>query len=261
MRPTGVRWLLLTALCATLVGCDTEVADHGADVPGRAREALDCPGRPWQQGSGNYDTGPESVQDDAGQALDNWLDEERGLLPDIDIEETGRHGEEVLYSWREGESGLASFVVRDGMAGPGGDRGWGVASYAICDPSYWPPELSEASGFLVWTNADGDRVPTSLVHSEPGPEHGDWQDMTFLFLGNEGRDGEFYGRPGPDLDEFLRTTYAARTELPSDARDTGYARDGRELWIAADGGAAYLVGADGDAQRWPAPARRPIRCL
>ena len=39
--------------------------------------------------------------------------------------------------------------------------------------------------------------------------------------------------------------------VPPDARDTGYQREGRRLWVNAD--AAYLVRADGDAERWPAP--------
>ena len=149
---------------------------------------------------------------------------------------------------------------RDDTEGPGDDRGWGIASYALCDPAEWPPEASDAVGIQVWTNADGDRVPTSLVYSSPGPEHCDMQGMTFLFLGSDGKEGEFYGTPDEDLAELLQTPYAAHTELPADARDTGYARAGRELWLAADDSAAYLVGAHGDAERWPAPATEPIRC-
>jgi hypothetical protein len=255
-----VRWLLLVVLGAALVGCSDPPADHGADVPGRAREALDCPGRPWQQGSGSYDSGPEAVQDDARAAVDDWIEQEGGLLPPVDVEETARHGREVLFTWREGASRLGSFVVHEGMDGTDGDRGWGVASYAVCDPADWPPELSDEAGFEVWANADGDRVPTSLIHSTPGPEHCGWEAMTFLFLGADGQEGEFYGTPDPELQELLATTYAAHAPLPAAARDTGYQRDGRELWVARDGTAAYLVTADGDAERWPAPAKQPIRC-
>jgi hypothetical protein len=252
-----VRWLLLVVLGAALVGCSDPPADHGGDVPGRAREALSCPGRPWQQGSGNYDSGPESVQDDALKALDDWLDEEGGLLPDIDVEESGRRGREVLFTWREGETRLGAFVVHEGMDGTDGDRGWGVYSYAYCDPAFWPPGMSDTAGYQVWVNADGDRVPTSLIYSFPGPEHCDWQESTFLFLGNEGRDGIFLGHPGPDFADYLQTTYAAHAERPGEARDTGYARDGRELWVTAE--AAYLVGPDGDAERWPAE-KKHIQC-
>jgi hypothetical protein len=256
-----VRWLLLVLLGATLTGCANQPADHGADIPGKAREALDCPGHPWQQGSGNYDTGPESVQDDARTAVDDWLDDEGAVLPDVEVEEAGREGRAVLFTWREGGTALGSFVVHDDMDGTDGDRGWGVYSYAFCDPAEWPPGVSDAAGYQVWSNADGDRVPTSLIYSWPGSEHCGWEGMTYLFLGSDGRLGEFYGTPDPELQELLATTYAEHTEPPADARDTGYQRDGRELWVAKDGTAAYLVGADGDAERWPGPAGEPIRCM
>lgn len=252
-----MRWLLLVVLGAAITGCGSPPGDHGGDVPGRAREALDCPGRPWQQGGGNYDTGPESVQDDARAALDDWLAEEGGPLPEVDVEETARHGRAVLFAWREGETRLGSFVVHEGMSGPDDATGWGVYSYAFCDPSQWPPARSDEAGFLVWADAGGDRVPTSLVYSFPGAEHCQWQDVTFLFLGSDGRDGRFLGHPSPELAGFLRTTYAAHAALPREAKDTGYARDGRELWVTTD--AAYLVGADGDAERWPAE-KKPIGC-
>ena len=63
---------------------------------------------------------------------------------------------------------LAAFVVRDDLDGLDGHRGWGVTSYAVCDPAEWPPDKSDEPGIQVWTNADGDRVPTSLVHSVAG---------------------------------------------------------------------------------------------
>jgi hypothetical protein len=151
-------------------------------------------------------------------------------------------------------------VVRDDIEGPEGDRGWGVASYAACDPAEWPPSTSDALGIDVWSNRDGDRVPTSTIQSFRGAEHCGWEDTTFLWLGEGGRDGEFYREPSPDMRRFLLTTYAAEVALPPDARDSGFARDGRQLWLAADGSAAYLVGAGGGAERLPASSR-PFRCL
>jgi hypothetical protein len=242
---------------AGLAGCSGTPADHGADVPGRAREALDCAGKPWQQGAGNYDSGPEAVQGDARKAVDDWLEEEGVLLPDIEVDEAGRHGRAVLFTWSEAGDRLGAFVVHEGMDGADGKRGWGVYSYAYCDPSDWPPRVSDGAGFQVWVDSEGDRVPTSLVYSSPGPEHCDWQESTFLFLGHEGQDGIFVGHPVPDLAGYLRTTYAEHVERAADARDTGYARDGRELWVTAD--AAYLTLPDGDSERWPAESQ-PIGC-
>ena len=65
--------------------------------------------------------------------------------------------------------------------------------------------------------------------------------MTFLFLGEDGKDGSSTaarrdcGFAGP-----LTSLRRAR-RLPPEARDTGYRRDGRELWVTTDGRAAYLV--------------------
>ncbi len=256
-RPSHVRLLAVLLLAQLVSGCRD---DHGPDVPNAATSALDCAGTPYEKGRGNYDTGPESVQDGPQAAVDDWQAEEGRHLPQVPYVETARHGDQALFTWSTQGFVAGAFVVRDDTAGTDGDRGWGVASYGLCDPAEWPPETSDAVGIQVWTNADGDRVPTSLVYSSPGAEHCGWEDMTFLWLGKDGRDGEFYGTPDGYLAEFLRTSYAAHAELPADASDTGYARDGRHLWLAADGSAAYLVGADGDAERWPAPANEPIRC-
>ena len=78
-------------------------------------------------------------------------------------------------------------------------------------------------------------MPTTTIRSLQGSEHCDWQDTTWLWLGKEGRDGEFLGSPDRELRRFLRTTYAAHAEVPSDAWDTGFSRAGRRLWVAADG--------------------------
>jgi hypothetical protein len=132
-----------------------------------------------------------------------------------------------------------------------GHHGWGLASYAYCDPSFWPPEVSDAAGYLVWTNADGDRVPTSLVYSMPGSDDCGSEQMTFLYLGQDGKDAQYYGRPDEGFEKYVMVPYAAHGVVPAEARDTGYQRDGRELWVTAE--AAYLEGSDGDAERWPAP--------
>jgi hypothetical protein len=147
-----VRWLLVAvlgvALGADLVAACSDpptdhVADHGAQVPGRAREAVDCIGKPWLQGSGNDDSGPESVQDDARTAVDGWLKEEGALLPGVHVDEAARHDRAVLFTWSEGGDRLGAFVVHQGMDGTDGHRGWGVASYAVCDPSFWPDAVAE----------------------------------------------------------------------------------------------------------------------
>ena len=257
----------VVALALVVGACsgDHGSGDHGPDVPRSAAAALDCAGTPNEKGRGNYDTGPESVQDGPRAALDDWFDAEPfTTLPQAGYDEAARRDGEALFTFSTQGLVVAALVVRDDTRGPGDDQGWGVASYAACDPAEWPPGASEGLGVDVWTNADGDRVPTSTVQSFRGPEHCGWQDMTFLLLGEDGEDGEFYGTPAPELQELLTGPYAAHVDLPPDARDTGYQRDGRGLWLAADRSAAYLVtgggGGDGDAERWPAPTRGPLRC-
>jgi hypothetical protein len=260
-RPILVRLVATVVLGLLLNGCaDHEPADHGPDVPDSAAQALGCAGPPYLKGHGSYDTGPEGVRGDALEALDQWLDEEGSGTPHVPYTETARHGGGVLLTWTVGSTVLAAYVLRDGTQDTDGNRGWGVSSYAVCDPATWPPRLSDAAGIEVWTDARGHRVPTTVIQSVPGPEHCGWQRTTFLFLGADGADGEFYRDPDGDLRQYLSGSYQADASVPADARDTGYRRDGRELWLAGDKKAAYLVAAEGDAERWPGPVGRPIRC-
>lgn len=55
---------------------------------------------------------------------------------------------------------------------------------------------------------------------------------------------------------MLRSTYDEDATLPHEASNTGYRRDGRELWVTRD--AAYLVTGSG-TQRRPA-FREGIGC-
>ena len=84
-------------------------------------------------------------------------------------------------------------------------------------------------------------MPTTRVQSFAGPEHCDWQDITFLQVGGW-RAGQQYLR---DVDGALarstRTSYAEQVRLPEDANDSGWRNDGRALWLVPDRSAAYLV--------------------
>jgi hypothetical protein len=240
-----VRWLALTLLGVLLVGCgEQQHSDHGAEIPASATRAVDCPDPLYRKGHGDYDSGLEKVTDDARKAMESWLDEEGVGLPDVRYDEAARHGDTAYFTWTSGGEVLAAFVVRDGMDDVEGHHGWGVASYAYCDPSQWPPDQADEVGIQVWTDADGDPVSTSLVYSYQGHYNCGYDDMTVLFMGKD----RYYGNPPTDFDGFLTTTYTPHSELPPDARDTGYERDGRELSLTTD--AAYLVGPD-DAERWP----------
>ena len=231
---------------------------------GAAGQALECDGAPYAGGGGDYaDGGLESVQASPEQALDNWLDNEAWVyqVPASGYRVERDDGDRVLLSYDVGEQTKLAFVAADGIGDYNDDHGWGIESWAQCDPSELPAAVTDALGIGVWENADGEQVPVSKVRSFQGPEHCDWQDITFLDLGTEADARQYVRDVHGDLAQFLQTTYAAAAALPRTATDTGLHRDGRWLWLSAGHDAAYLVsrGDRGDVERWPA-AKEPIAC-
>jgi hypothetical protein len=97
------------------------------------------------------------------------------------------------------------------------------------------------------------------IQSFQGAEHCSWTDITLLLVGRE-ETADWYVRDtsGGDFLELLRTTFANEATLPEDATDTGFRRDGRQLWIGPDEEAAYLVSLD-DAHL-PSEPRRCAGC-
>jgi len=235
---------------------------------GAAGLALECVGRPYQGGGGDYSDGLESVQGSPTQALQNWLESEGwGQLPSSPYAVERDDGDRVLLSYDVDESTKVAFVAADGVRDYEDDEGWGIESWAACDPAELPASVTDSLGIEVWANAEGARAPISRIQSYRGPEHCDWQDITFLVLDQgsaEGGsdDGETYVRdPGGDLEGLLRTTYDPRSKLPRDAVGTGLHRDGRQLWLVPSQQAAYLVSTadSADVERWPA-AKDSIAC-
>ena len=113
----------------------------------------------------------------------------------------------------------------------------------------------------VWEDESGRRVPVDRIQSFQGAEHCDWTHITFLLLGRE-ESGDSYVRDVKgDFTTLLHTTFSNQATLPADATDTGLRRDGRQLWIAPDKKAAYLVSLEdaGNVERWPA-AKQRIGC-
>ena len=238
-----------TALLALLAGCgDTTTAVVGdpeqRDVATDARAALECEGKVHDHGEGYYDDGLATVQDSPAAALDNWLGESfpSWVLPRRGYAAAVDGGDRVLLV--HGDRKVA-VVVSDGVTDWDGNTGWGVTSWAACDPSEFAPAVSDALGVEVWEDADGDRVPITTIQSYRGAEHCGWQHLMFLETG-----GVTYVNGTADgLRPMLRSTYAADATLPRVATDSGYRRDGRELWVTED--AAYLVSAE-RTERWPA---------
>jgi hypothetical protein len=114
---------------------------------------------------------------------------------------------------------------------------------------------AEAVG--TWEDEQG-----RTVESFAGPEHCDWESVTFLSvnvdldeLGTPADQRWFLRDPEGVLSGEGRIAYDGDAQLPEDAVDTGLRLEGRELWAEpADDPpgpeAVYVV--DGDSvERWP----------
>jgi hypothetical protein len=273
--------LTLTALALVLAACGGQsvavdspvehpydgpmVVDRSPDGPPAARKAgaaglaLECEGPVYDGGAGDYaDSGLESVQDDPQSALRNWMSEEFvSSLPQDGFVVERVDGDRALLSYDVDDRTKVAVIAADGIRDWNDDEGWGVESWGQCDPAELPASVTDALGITVWSDGDGERVPVDTLTSYAGPEHCDWQDITFLIFA-----GSTYLRDsGGELADFLQGEFDADATLPADATDTGFRNAGRELWLERDRSAAYLVavGDRDDVERWPAE-RQPIGC-
>jgi hypothetical protein len=270
----SVLIVIVIALAAVLLGgCGSVVVDRsGSATPpydgrldaGAPVGALECDGKtPYRRGVGVYDDGLAAVQESAEAALDDYMRESGlSLIAPSDAYAVEREQDGgVLFSYDvDGRTKVAMFAA-DGVRDWNGDDGWGVRAWAQCDPSEWPPDVTDDLNIGVWEDDSGRRVPVTRIQSFKGAEHCDWTDITFLLVGRE-ETAEWYVRDtSGDFSELVRTTFAHDATLPSGATDTALRHDGRQLWIGPDDEAAYLVSLDDprDVERWPA-AKQPIRC-
>ncbi|WP_446665216.1 LptM family lipoprotein [Flexivirga sp. B27] len=137
-----------------------------------------------------------------------------------------------------------AIVVHDGPTIA--ESGWHIESWARCDLSEFPDEVTDQAGLQIWSDASGHRAPTTRLVSWQGPEHCQWQDMTFLEMGK----ATYVRAPSPDVREFFDAAYRSDIPLPANATDTGYHRDGRHLWLSPDKQRAY-VGSPDHVEQWP----------
>ena len=270
----SVRIVIVIALAAVLpAGCGSRVIDRSRSATppyngqlgaGAAVGALECDGEtPYQRAEGVYDDGLAKVQGSAEAALDDYMSE-AGLslfAPSdgyaVERDQDGR----VLFSYDVGGRTKVAIFAADEVRDWNHDKGWGVRVWAQCDPSEFPSDVTDDLNIGVWEDESGRRVPVTRIQSFQGAEHCSWTNITFLLLGPEKKADWYVRDVKREFSGLLRSTFSDHATLPADATDTGLRRDGRQLWIAPSGKAAYLVSLKDakDVERWPA-AKRRIGC-
>ena len=98
----------------------------------------------------------------------------------------------------------------------------------------------------VWTG------PDQTVTAQPGSGHCGQESVLFLVLDDE----QYVFDPGSTIERQLLVSEPEKdADLPADAVDTGLRRSDAEMWLAADGDAAYVVAGD-NVQKWPRATQR-----
>jgi len=231
--------------------------DEKADRSGAAGLAVDCDTPPV-----GY-TEPDPYENSVSRSPIAALKRERkepNRGADSQLREARREDDRVLYVYEVDRRIKQAMIVHRGTA-IDGNTGWYVESWARCDWAELPPALAEGLGLQVWTDSSGRRVPTTRIASSRGPEHCNWEDMTFLNVDGGDLDGGQTYLEHPQLSlypDYLKVPYLPRTELPANGEDTGYRYNGRHLWLAPDQSRAF-VGTPDSVAVWPRTTE-PLGC-
>lgn len=168
------------------------------------------------------------------------------------FEQVAADDDRVLFSYEVDGVTKQALIVHDGPTIS--EDGWYLESWARCDWAEFPDDVIASTPYLIWQDADGQNVSTTEVEATVGPEHCDWQDLTFLHV-----PGTTYlgGAHGFAL-RFVEEKPRADIPLPDDAVDSGYSRDGDHLWFAPNESVAY-VGSRQSVDTWPRMTE-PLLC-
>jgi hypothetical protein len=265
--PLGTALLAaVLAACGTVFGASAPLptAKQQYDGPlyvaqgryGAAGQAVDCRKGATAGGFERADVYAEGATSDSVQdALETAYSEGMFLeIPSVDLSVAKTEADRELLTYADDTGAVKVAVVfhdGPGSEGAGGD-GWYRESWARCDFSEFPAQVAESYyGYQIWTGAGGAPALTTHIVSFPGSDHCDWQDTTFLSLGEDSRQEAMYAEhPQPDIEEYLQGEYVADMPLPDDAVATPYSRDGRRLWLSPDKRYAY-VGQQRSVEAWP----------
>lgn len=205
---------------------------------------------------GRYEGGETGRTPESG--LQTGLDEGFVVGPQQGYLLERQEGDRALFTYRTDGLVTMAVVLLNGPA-LGTPAGWHMESWARCNPSEFRDEELWADGWEIWTDTEGRRVPTYEVVSARGPEHCDWTTMTFLTLG-ENEEHPYVRRALAEYaGDYFAEPYRGAVELPGDAVDTGYRREGRHLWLSPDRKRAYVGAPGGSVELWPRTTQ-PLWC-
>lgn len=220
---------------------------------GAAGRKVACDG-PLHLGSWAPDFGGPSVgATDPQGALQAFLEQGFFGLPRDGYEQVAAEAGRVLFTYTVDSDPKVAVIVADSAVVDeqlSVEEGWGIEVFATCDPAEYAPNTDGELGQTVWTDGDGNRVPTSTITSFPGPDHCGWQSVTFLHL----EDRQYLRDPQNLLTDETVRPYDGDARLPADAIDTGYRNDNHELWLTTDSSIAYIV-TDTAVEAWPSTTR------
>lgn len=259
---------LLTAILVAgplLVACGPERYDGPLDVRGKdkslpreinftgaAGRSLRCDHAYYSGILGTEERFPDA--DSPAGALQAYAEHEFGAVPTSGFEQVRMDGERALYVYDVDGETKAAVVVATHVPGS-----WTMEAVASCDPAEFAPSADAELDNKIWTNRDGNRVPTRELADFRGHSHCGTQSATLLLVHPPSTEPVMYVRdPDGVLTEETRGSYESEVEPPANAEDSGFRLDEWQLWYAADRSAAYVVTPDG-AERWPR-AKHLIGC-
>ncbi len=218
-----------------------------ADRAGAAATFVECT-YPLGNGGWSSDFGPPPGGSTPENGLEAFLGTGLFGLPHDGYLPAGRDDQRRLFTYSVERVPKVAVIISDEA------DGWRAETFATCDPAEYDPSRDGPVG--VWTDREGQRVPTSTIMSLQGAEHCGWESVTYLLF----EDRQYIGDPEGVMDVPFAAPFSADTQLPSDAEDTGYQRAGSRLYLSADSIVAYLV-SDDHVEAWPTPATpEPVWC-
>lgn len=231
---------------------------HGSVLArsGAAGRALECRYRPYAGGEGVYDDGLTEVDSTFRRAASTFIgpNDDGGILPPDGYRVERKAGSRVLLSFDVAGRTKAAIILRNGITDYMQHTGWGVETWAACDPAEYPAATIAKLDLGVWQDRNGRPAPLAQVESVPGEEWCDYAGVSFVQAGRYPHERAYVRDTDHQATRYLRVAYDGAASLPPGAVDSGYHRDGRELWFGPDATAVYLVSLTDkmDVERWPA---------